>query len=135
MSSSIMHQRDGSCFMCNLLGLIPKGEYREEHHVFNGANRRISEHYGLKVYLCIGHHRIGDEAVHNNKENMLMLKKEGQKAFMTAYPDKDFRKIFGKNYIDESDMIENRTSLEGISGFELLPGYREHIIDRFTRVE
>ena len=73
----------------------------EEHHVmFGTADRKLSEHYGLKVYLCLGHHRNSAEAVHRNKKNDLLLKKDAQEAFMSAYPDKDWMEVFGKNYLD-----------------------------------
>lgn len=74
-------------------------KYTEEHHIFGAANRKLSEKYGLKVQLCIYHHREGKEAVHNNHEKMMLLKALGQQAFNEHYPDKDFMKIFGKNYI------------------------------------
>ena len=115
-----MHYRDGTCYLCRLLGTRPVDAYREEHHVFGGPNRKLSEHYGLKVYLCIAHHTIGREAVHNNADNMLLLKKEGQKAFIRHYPEKDFRLIFGRNYLDSEDMEEDKLEPEEV-GFRLLP--------------
>ena len=80
------------------------GNYRihrnlEEHHIFGGANRKLSEEYGLKVKLCQEHHQYGPEAVHRNAEIAQYLHEDGQKAFEEHYPGKDFRGIFGKNYI------------------------------------
>lgn len=53
-TKSIMQDKeDGQCYLCRIL----HGDYsikpvREEHHVIGGtANRRLSEKYGLKVYL------------------------------------------------------------------------------------
>lgn len=120
MSKSIMHNRDGSCYLCNLLERKQVDSYREEHHVFNGPNRKLSEHYGLKVYLCIYHHTVGTDAVHNNADNMLILKKEGQKAFIEYYPGMDFMSIFGKNYLDPEDVEEIKPKTEEF-GFYLLP--------------
>lgn len=126
--------------MCDLLNLVPIGTYREEHHVFNGPNRHISEKYGLKVYLCLKHHTAGAEAVHNNSKNMLLLKKEGQKAFMKAYPNEDFKEIFGKNYLTESDIEEMKEKERMINapagtGFHILPEYREYLMKRFLKKE
>lgn len=132
--NSIMHSKDGSCYMCRLFNEIPRDSYREEHHVFNGPNRQLSEHYGLKVYLCIKHHTIGEAAVHNNAENMILLKKEGQKAFVEKYPDKDFRKIFGKNYLDEDDIEMNELGPEEM-GFHLMPEFEKYIMEKFTKKE
>jgi len=74
-------------------------KYTEEHHIFGGANRKLSTKYGLTVRLCIYHHREGKEAVHNNHEKMMYLKALGQQAFEKKYPTLNFREIFGKNYI------------------------------------
>ena len=95
---SIIHKKDGTCFICRMEGDFSE-KYTEEHHIFNGANKKLSEKYGLKVQLCLYHHREGKEAVHNNHEKMMLLKALGQQAFIEHYPDIDFREIFGKNYI------------------------------------
>lgn len=68
--------------------------YREEV-------RKKSENYGLKVYLCLEHHREGPEAVHRNHDMMRLVQQEGQQAFHLTYPEIDFRKEFGKNYLGE----------------------------------
>lgn len=96
---SILQHKDGRCYLCELLNQDYSQKYVEEHHIFGGANRKISERYGLKVQLCIWHHREGEEAVHNNAEMMDILHKAGQKAFEANYPNEDFRAIFGKNYL------------------------------------
>lgn len=94
-----MHKKDGTCYLCRMEGDYST-KYTEEHHIFGGvANRKISERYGLKVQLCLYHHTVGKEAVHNNHENMMRLKALGQQAFERKYPTLNFREIFGKNYI------------------------------------
>ncbi len=71
----------------------------ECHHVFGGiANRKLSEKYGLKVYLCPDCHRLGKIAAHRNKNTMGFLHREGQQAFESYY-DMGFKAIFGKNYL------------------------------------
>lgn len=99
MSRSIMQQKNGCCYLCEKLGVRQQGLTIEEHHCLGGANRKLSEKYGLKVYLCIPHHREGPEAVHNNSDYMNMLREDAQRAFEMHYPDKSFRAIFGRNYI------------------------------------
>lgn len=98
---SIM-QKKGSkvCMLCMLLehNLNPHN-YLEEHHVFCGVNRRNSESYGLKVYLCEKHHTYGENAVHQNKEVDLMLRRLGQQAFERKHTREEFMRIFGKNYL------------------------------------
>lgn len=74
------------------------------------ANRRLSEKYGLKVWLDPDHHLYGPEAVHKNAEVAERLHKEAQKAFEKAYPDMDFMQIFGKNYLTENERAYERNT-------------------------
>lgn len=99
--TSIMHSKEEhTCYLCmKLHGDRRKYGYLEEHHIFNGPDRKKSEEYGLKVYLDVNHHRIGQEAVHNNIELKRMLQQDGQRAFQEEYPNLDFMKMFGKNYL------------------------------------
>ena len=70
-----------------------------KHHIFGGANRKLSEQYGLYVYLIPEYH-TGDEGVHFNREFDLQLKREGQMKFEKLYGNReDFRRIFGKSYL------------------------------------
>lgn len=101
MSKSIMQRKDGTCYLCKKLYGGDWNQEVEEHHVmFGTADRKLSEHFGLKVYLCLGHHRNSAEAVHRNKKNDLILKQDAQKIFIETYPDKDWMEIFGKNYLE-----------------------------------
>lgn len=75
----------------------------EEHHaIFGTAGRKLSEKYGLKVYLCLAHHRIGKEAVHNNHKMARFVQANAQRAFEATFPDKDFMEIFGRNYKEDT---------------------------------
>ena len=100
---SIIHRReDRTCYLCMIL----HGDYREhlvlhEHHmIYGNGRRRLSERYGLKVYLCPEHHLYGPEAVHRNNEVRRYLDAEAQKAFEKAYPNLVFKDIFGKNMVE-----------------------------------
>ena len=69
------------------------------HHIFGGtANRKKSEQYGLKVWLCYEHH-LGKEGVHYNKKMMAYLHTIGQMRFEETHTREQFRKEFGKSYI------------------------------------
>lgn len=117
---SIMHEKqDGTCYLCMMLHSDFSRKLTQEHHViFGNANRKLSERYGLKVYLCLEHHEVGEEAVHINAENALLVKKEAQKAFEKRWPELDFRKIFGKNFLEVSDQKHDPGEKEnGVSGF------------------
>lgn len=69
------------------------------HEVFFGKNRQNSIKYGLVVFLPPEMHNMSNKGVHFNSDFDKMLKKMGQKAFEKSYPGKDFREIFGKNYL------------------------------------
>lgn len=103
MSKSIMQDKHcGECYLCNmLLGIDTPAPIREEHHVMHGtANRKLSEHYGLKVYLCPYHHRTGPQAVHRCHQTDILLKQAAQKVFERKYSHEKWMEVFGKNYLD-----------------------------------
>lgn len=113
MAKSIMQNKDdGQCYLCRLLHRdYSVKTVREEHHVMGGtANRRLSEKYGLKVYLDPDHHRHGPEAVHKNAEVAYLLHKEAQKAFEERYPELNFREIFGRSYLTENELAYEKNS-------------------------
>lgn len=96
--NSIMQTNKNECFRC---GRICKCE---EHHIFDGKpNRKNSEKYGLKVYLCHDCHNrdYKHKSVHFDAEEMLKLHKIGQQAFMNYYNKnkEEFKEIFGRNYL------------------------------------
>lgn len=118
---SIMHNKqDGTCYLCMLLhNDYSRKLVREEHHVpFGRGIRKLSERYGLKVYLCIPHHQhdAGEEAVHRNDTVRRLLDKEAQKAFERHYPNLDFREIFGKNLLDDADRQQVCKEKEDVPG-------------------
>lgn len=104
---SIMQTKDGRCYLCKKLHDDYATKPTHEHHVvFGNANRKLSEKYGLKVYLCIAkHHEWGAEAVHINGQIRKELCADGQRAFEKRFPDKNFREIFGRNYIYQGEII------------------------------
>lgn len=94
--NSIM-QNKKECFICQSQINL------EEHHIFFGnANRRLSEQDGLKVWLCVEHHR-GTNGVHGKNGNELdhRLKQIAEKKWIDTYNKSinDFIKKFGRNYL------------------------------------
>ncbi len=101
MSKSIIQPRNHSyCLLCDLLYEDDSYKYTEEHHAFGGPLRKLSEHYGLKVNLCIPHHRESKEAVHKNIKMNRMIQRIAQKKFEEKYPELNFIEIFGRNYLE-----------------------------------
>lgn len=89
---SIICDYTDHCFLC--------GSYRdiEIHHIFGGANRKLSDKYGLTVPLCRGCHNLPPHGAHFNRETMQYLHEIGQRAFEEHYTE-DFVEIFGRNYL------------------------------------
>ena len=92
---SILHNlKDRTCLVCGTNQNI------HIHEVFYGsANRKKSIQYGCCVCLCAKHHNMSNEGVHFNKKLDNELKQLMQKRFKEVYPDKNFLKIFGRNYL------------------------------------
>lgn len=61
--------------------------------------RKLAEHYGLKVYLCLQHHEVGPMAVHRNYELARLLQRKGQEKFEENHSREEWMQIFGRNYI------------------------------------
>lgn len=102
MSKSIMHSKaDGTCYLCMLLNHdYQRRTGLHEHHVFMGnKHKKLAEHYGLKVYLCLQHHEVGNMAVHNNREVSELIQRKGQEIFEKNHTREEWMAIFGKNYI------------------------------------
>ena len=97
MKSIIQDEKE--CFLCRYFYNIENLMWLECHHVFGGANRNLSEKYGLKVYLCHSHHNESPLGVHYNSANKMLVKRIGQLAFEKQYTHEEFMKIFGKNYL------------------------------------
>ena len=127
---SILQKKNGTCYLCMMLhGDYSRKEVQEHHVIFGTANRRLSEKYGLKVYLCLSHHEEGQEAVHRNAEIARMLKAQAQRAFGIRFPGLDWMKIFGKNYDTDPKKKEpaGQQELKKNGGKE--PGFRLLDID------
>lgn len=92
MKSIICDYKD-HCFLC--------GSHRdiEIHHIMGGANRKLSDRYGLTVPLCHECHNEPPYGAHFNPEVMNYLKRVGQEAFEREYSHEEWMRIFGRNYL------------------------------------
>lgn len=120
---SIMHDKSKHfCFLCAILhDDYSEKMHLQEHHCIHGtASRKLSEQYGLKIYLCDKHHTYdqGPEAVHRNADIDLIVKKAAEYAFMLNYPEMDFKSVFGKHFLNENE-IPKRIS-EKTGKFEMI---------------
>jgi hypothetical protein len=98
MAKSIIQADREHCFIC---GRNSHADYfgLDEHHVFGGANRKRSEAFGLKVYIC--HDRCHLNGVHKDAELNRKVQAVVQKRAMQHYgwSIADFINIFGRNFI------------------------------------
>lgn len=73
-----------------------------EHHVFFGSGKRkLSEKYGLKIWLRADWHNMADYGVHFDKALDNKIKAEAQRKAMEHYnwTEDDFIKRIGRSYI------------------------------------
>jgi hypothetical protein len=98
MAKSIIQEEKTRCYIC---GKNASADYfgLDEHHVFFGQNRKASEIYGLKVYLC--HDSCHLNGVHQDAKLNRALQSKVQKIAMKHYKwsIEDFRDRFGRNYL------------------------------------
>lgn len=86
-------QSEKRCFFCGSV------RWLEEHHIFGGANRRISERNGFKVWLCHRDHNEPPNGVHFNKQRADKLKAHCQRKFEETHTREEFISLIGRNYI------------------------------------
>lgn len=103
MKSIIPGDKENCCFICGSCDRV------ENHHIFGGPDRDVSEKYGLKVYLCNAHHH-GTSGAHGKEGKSLQkyLHETGQQAieeqWIRAGLTKDeararFMREFRKSYL------------------------------------
>lgn len=90
-------QEEKKCYICG------STQWLENHHIFGGANRKLSEKYGLKVWLCHYCHNEPPQGVHFNAQAMNRLREDGQRAFERTHTHGEYMALFGKNYLEQED--------------------------------
>ena len=73
-----------------------------KHHIFGGANRKLSEEDGLYVYLHPKLHNMSDMGVHYDKAFMQLAHDMGREAWKKYYgkTEEDFIERYGRSYRD-----------------------------------
>lgn len=120
MSKSIM-QDTKECYLCRrdaeALGYhgMLTSEGLDRHHVlFGTANRKLSEKYGVWVWLCKKHHNEdhGLYAVHYNRQIRESLCMDAERAFLSRHSFEEYMDIFGKNYLEMDEINRIKTKCE-----------------------
>ena len=97
---SILHQKDGTCYLCmRLYRNYMKYCMVHEHHIYGGPNRAISEANGFKAYLCPQHHEFSKEAVHQDHELMRIMQQDCQRVFEETHTREEFMSLIGRNFL------------------------------------
>lgn len=92
MSRSIL-QNEKVCYLC------PRTYGLERHHIMSGgANRKLSEKYGLWVWLCHECH-TGKEGAQYEKDLNQLLRKQAQRKFEAIHGHELWMAVFRKNYL------------------------------------
>ncbi len=96
-----------ACFLCGRNGTA---DPLDAHHIFGGANRKLSEKYALVVPLCHNRcHENGKDAVHRNAAVAQAVHEFGQRLAMErmGWSIEEFRAVFGRNYLPEPSESED----------------------------
>lgn len=93
MKPSIL-QTEKRCYLCDRKTCL------ERHHVMGGtANRKISEAYGIWVWLCHDCHTGGKNSAQYDKDTNIRLKQDAQMAFEELHGHDKWMELFMKNYL------------------------------------
>lgn len=114
MAKSIM-QQGKYCYITGDSGNLHK------HHIFGGARRKLSEKYGLWVYLRGEWHNQSRYGVHFNSLLNRLLKREAQIAFERNHTREEFMSIFGRNYLIDGEREAAGAEKPGDSFIETEP--------------
>lgn len=97
---SILRTQKGVCYLCARMNDDYSEKITEEHHILFGSGRReLAEAEGIKVDLCIPHHRTGQQAAHNCRETRELLCRIAQEEYELTHTHGEWMQIAGKNYL------------------------------------
>ena len=94
MAKSIL-QSEKKCFITG------STENLHRHHIYFGANRRISEENGFYVWLIPEYHNMSDYGVHFDKAFDLKLKQDCQRKYEETHSREEFIALIGRNYLED----------------------------------
>lgn len=86
-------QKEKECYICKSMMDLQK------HHIYMGANRKVSDKHGFTAWLCGSHHNMSDYSVHFNRDLDLKLKIDCQKEYEKTQSREEFMKLIGRNYL------------------------------------
>lgn len=69
------------------------------HHIYFGANRKISDKNGFTIWLIPELHNMSNQGIHFNRDFDLAIKRDCQRKFEENHTREEFIKLIGKNYL------------------------------------
>lgn len=93
---SIIQKDPTECYICGRNGAE---DPLDKHHVFGGANRKLSEEDGLYIMVC--HKRCHIEKLHKDQTSAICMKAIGEGEWLRANNKtiEDFRARYGGNWL------------------------------------
>lgn len=70
-----------------------------KHHIYGGANRRISEENGFYIWLVPELHNMSNKGIHFNKDFDLRIKQLCQREYEKTHSRDEFMQLIGRNYL------------------------------------
>lgn len=84
---------------CYITGETRDTTVLHKHHIYGGANRRISEREGFFIYLKPELHNMSNHGIHFNKDWDLELKRACQRKYEETHSREEFMALIGRNYL------------------------------------
>lgn len=93
MDSILQNKKE--CIVCGTCRNLHK------HHIYFGANRKVSENNGFWCWLCGHHHNQSSEGVHcmNGHKLDVFLKKTCQAEYEKTHTRQEFMALIGRNFL------------------------------------
>lgn len=99
MSKSIIQSDKTYCYIHEKFMRVEVPAVHEHHIIYGNANRKLSEKFGLKCYVCMSCHNAihGKDHVHDKDLHQI-----AERAWLEHYNKTidDWIKTFGKNFLD-----------------------------------
>jgi len=92
MTKSILQQTK-ECFVTHRTYGLHK------HHIYGGANRRMSEENGFYIWLIPELHNMSDRGIHFDKAFDLRIKRLCQAEYEKHHTRDEFMALIGRNYL------------------------------------
>lgn len=91
MSKSIM-QDEKACYITG------RTDHLHKHHIFGGGRRKISEKWGLWIWLTGEYHNLSSHGIHFDAKLDRLVKTQCQQRFEELHGHGQWMKVIGKNY-------------------------------------